>query len=592
MIEQNMIEQNMIEQNMIEQNTEGSRNEDHIAKLKKINEKEETTECEICDEKYNKSTRKKVECRECSTEVCKTCTRTYLLGSIKDAHCMTCQGLWDRGFLVDTLNNSFVTKTYTEHRKHVLLQRETARFPETMPLVEELKKDQVIRNKANKLKEERKKLHTLENRKFSLSLKNEDTSDYDTQIQMQETVVERLALSLERLSKELQKDDVLVTKKKDRKVKFIHACPAEGCKGFLSTAWKCGLCDQWTCPTCFELKGEKKDDEENPHVCKKENIASAELIKKDTKKCPQCAVPIFKISGCDQIFCVECHIAFSWRTGEIETGIIHNPHFFQWQRTLDQGDINAQHNMDNLANRNPCDPCNENNIPGWYVFRQNLKNSLDNQLIIQADYDWAEGLYRQVGHLEHITQPIRNELRRIQDNEQLRANYLIDEITEQQLQDSLVSKEKKAQKQIACLQLYDLMLIVFRESLNKIYGDRLVSDSRTQVLNLVKYTNKELARISYVYSLGVQLYDYNSAVFTACKFSKSSYQAFKDDNLRHTKHNHPLRKMGAVPKNKKVKTCQLCKSNLGKPFYQCSWECPSGFTICSNCYKSKNNNLK
>ena len=60
----------------------------------------------------------------------------------------------------------------------------------------------------------------------------------------------------------------------------------------------------------------------------------AELIKKSTKNCPKCAVPIYKISGCDQMYCTECHIAFSWRTGEIDNGTIHNPHYFQYQREI------------------------------------------------------------------------------------------------------------------------------------------------------------------------------------------------------------------------------------------------------------------
>ena len=93
---------------------------------------------------------------------------------------------------------------------------------------------------------------------------------------------------------------------------FIRKCPSDGCEGFLSSAWKCGVCDIWACAKCFEEKGYEKDAE---HTCKADDLASAELIKKETKGCPSCGTRIFKISGCDQMWCTACHIAFSWRTG-------------------------------------------------------------------------------------------------------------------------------------------------------------------------------------------------------------------------------------------------------------------------------------
>jgi hypothetical protein len=43
------------------------------------------------------------------------------------------------------------------------------------------------------------------------------------------------------------------------------------------------------------------------------------------------------------MWCVDCHTAFDWRTGEIDTGRIHNPHFIEFkQKTIvsrEHGDI-------------------------------------------------------------------------------------------------------------------------------------------------------------------------------------------------------------------------------------------------------------
>ena len=109
---------------------------------------------------------------------------------------------------------------------------------------------------------------------------------------------------------------------KDERRKFIMPCPADNCKGYLSSQYKCEVCKLYTCPDCFEVIGYSK---ESPHECKQDNIASAQLIKKETKPCPKCGVRIFKISGCDQMWCTECKVAFSWNTGKIViSGQVHN----------------------------------------------------------------------------------------------------------------------------------------------------------------------------------------------------------------------------------------------------------------------------
>ena len=68
-----------------------------------------------------------------------------------------------------------------------------------------------------------------------------------------------------------------------------------------------------------------------------DDVATAKLLAKETKSCPQCAIPIFKISGCDQMWCTECQTPFSWKTGQKVSGVIHNPHFYQWQRQQNSG---------------------------------------------------------------------------------------------------------------------------------------------------------------------------------------------------------------------------------------------------------------
>lgn len=76
---------------------------------------------------------------------------------------------------------------------------------------------------------------------------------------------------------------------------FVKACVVTGCRGFLSTQYKCGICDTWVCPDCHEIKNGQKDQE---HVCKPETVESIKLIAKQTRPCPKCGTVISKVDGC------------------------------------------------------------------------------------------------------------------------------------------------------------------------------------------------------------------------------------------------------------------------------------------------------
>jgi hypothetical protein len=116
------------------------------------------------------------------------------------------------------------------------------------------------------------------------------------------------------------------------------------CNGFLynerETNGQCGVCFRRTCLECNISIQDVSD-----HVCKQEDIDSWEHIKKTTKPCPRCATFIHRIEGCSQMWCTQCHTAFDYITGRVETqtGRIHNPHYYEWIYSSSRNNV-APHN--------------------------------------------------------------------------------------------------------------------------------------------------------------------------------------------------------------------------------------------------------
>jgi hypothetical protein len=119
-------------------------------------------------------------------------------------------------------------------------------------------------------------------------------------------------------------------------------CPLNMCLGIVKKG-KCNTCRKFICVKC-------REERTQGHECSKELLDTIRILRRDTKPCPRCKVPIHKIDGCDQMFCTKCKTPFSWRTLTIHTGIIHNPHYHEYIATLNRDTIPFIH-----AN----DPCGE-----------------------------------------------------------------------------------------------------------------------------------------------------------------------------------------------------------------------------------------
>jgi hypothetical protein len=127
-------------------------------------------------------------------------------------------------------------------------------------------------------------------------------------------------------------EDIL--EKSDEEISNVSTsflCPMPICLGLVKNG-RCSDCKKTICTKCRDECLEK-------HECNKEQLDNIQFLQRDTKPCPKCKVPIHKIDGCDQMFCTKCKTAFSWRTLNIERGIIHNPHYNEYITQLNREGI-------------------------------------------------------------------------------------------------------------------------------------------------------------------------------------------------------------------------------------------------------------
>ena len=238
--------------------------------------------CNICVEKFDRTTRSPVSCPFCKFICCRTCIETYVL-SIKDfMNCMNCHKYFGRFLQADIFTVSFLEKKYRKHHSDILFEREKAYYGEAQNEIEREMAIARVREEIGELKRE------LDRKKEELNL-----------------------MYTGGLARE--------------KVVYTRKCSKSGCNGLVDSSWHCILCGNTTCSKCIEVRDED-------HKCDPDAVKTASLLRADTKPCPKCGVLIYKISGCDQMFCVSCHCPFSWRTGKVEVGAIHNPHYYEWAK--------------------------------------------------------------------------------------------------------------------------------------------------------------------------------------------------------------------------------------------------------------------
>lgn len=399
-------------------------------------------ECPICISAFNNSTKRSVECLRCGYKSCQNCTKTYMMQSHYEAHCMNCKNNWDRMFMATNFTNTFLTNEYKIHRSNVLFEREKSLFPETMILIE--------------LDKEMKK-----------------KEDYIRSLEENVRILEYRIQEEWRQLYQMKNGNVAAARQKEKR-EFVRPCSGENCKGYINeVTGVCGICSKKTCLKCNVIV------EEDEHECKEEDVLNWQEISKNSKPCPNCHTRIHKISGCNQMWCPQCHVAFNYMTGKIENGVIHNPHYYDY----------LSQNPGHERQQNPCGGVRPNRLPeAWRVSSIKNPDSENKQ-------NWLN-FHRLLHHIQIVELPkYRNGQQDITLD--LRKKYMMNEMDEKQFKKRIQERDKRNKKNTEMSQILDMFFNVGRDLLNSYVNGQ--GNKHVEMKNLINYVNESIGIVNYNY---------------------------------------------------------------------------------------------
>ena len=447
-------------------------------------EKKEPPKCPVCMDPFTAAIRQPITCPFCPHVTCRKCTSQYLLTTLNDPHCMGCRREWNREFIDTKLTQTFRKGALRQHRRKVLIDRERGRLPAMQIFVEaQFEYNEAIkvytecRSKRIVLKRERNAIQT----QYAPSDTLEQLTDRLRPINQQRM---ELKTRMRAAEEKMRRAHAVLTGKEREARQFIMKCPSEGCRGFLSSAWKCGTCQKFFCADCHADKAGQRDE---AHTCNEDSKATASMIRQETRPCPKCGIRISKIDGCDQMWCTACQTTFSWNTGQVLLNtVVHNPHYYEYLRSRNGGAVPRE------AGDVPC-----GGLPNAYTFTRVVMEIPPVQLS-QPDKTELLDVVRCLSDIQYVRLPQFPLRQAANINQGVDIKYLMKEINEEEWGTALERMETSGERKKEIGLILQTLLHVGSEKLTQLHNAHrnerggLAKRTLEELKQVRSYTNKSL----------------------------------------------------------------------------------------------------
>jgi hypothetical protein len=373
------------------------------------------------------------------------CFEKYMLLAVQDPHCMHCKKIWSREFIDTQFPKKFVDNELKIHREDILFEREKNLLVQTQHNVSLLREQRHIESQIevfqNQITELENKIAELEYKKNSIQ-PFRNNPEYHNEIRIQ--------------------------------------CPMPNCRGFIENSKKCGICDVLICIECRERQEEE-------HKCNEETVESVKALERDTKRCPSCAVQIFKSSGCNQMWCTNCRTAFDWISMELVKDIVHNPHYLEYVE---------QNGADTVVN------CQQGmmfaNIEDIIrILREKGSETFVLHQIIEV--------YRYMIHYHQVVLPKYPARFDPDMNLDLRMKYLINEISEDEFKKMLQRRQKDMEKKMEYRDVGDTYINLINDMFRIFVVEKNTEDLIEHIRSITHTTQEAIQQLNKRYTASLPL---------------------------------------------------------------------------------------
>lgn len=507
---------------------------------------------------------------------------------------------------------------YKAHRKAVLADMTVAKIPEYY--------ESALR--FGRISEHHKKMDEI-----------------DKQIEEHRKAINDLYDEYNKVKRELNNSDPQTTRK------FVMQCQNSGCRGMLSTRYKCEVCDKYTCAKCFVVK------QNETHECNPNDVATADEIRNSSRPCPNCGCRISKIDGCfgagvkvllwsgktklsqdiavgdilvgddgtqrtveslvsgedalywvhqrptgerytvsskhklvlyyfgqildmevdkylkegykedylgirrlfnekvlteitvtpagrgnyygwtvsgsnkrflladntvvhncDQMWCVECKTAFSWSKGTIETGMVHNPHYYQWMRQ-NGGAIQNPNEHNNMCRDDfQLAMRRINKLINIYMKAYDIELICNPNVEISThchisnfNYYFSR-FHRYITHVENVILNQLNITIRTRETDHISVYlYILNRIDKNKMADRLIELDSANMKDIAHRDIVEALVVVGKQiMIDCMHELDMITDNNIIVTDIVSYSTS-------IYNVFVK---YKKAIIDYCAYSQ------------------------------------------------------------------------